>query len=124
MDNFQTAKDIATDKLVFIDGLATVKDAIELMKSKNVEALIVDKRTERDVYGILVISDIIRGVIVPDKKPEDVSVYEIMTKPLISIPSHFNTRYIPRLLSNAKISIAPVEENGKFIGIISLKDFL
>lgn len=124
MSEYQTAKDIASSKLVYIDGLATVKQAIDLMKEKDVEALIIEKRNEKDANGIIVISDIIRGVIIPDKNPEEVSVYEIMTKPLISIPSHFNTRYVPRLLSNAKISIAPVEENGKYIGIISLKDFL
>jgi signal-transduction protein with cAMP-binding, CBS, and nucleotidyltransferase domain len=124
MDNSKTAKDIASEKLFYIDGLATAKDALLMMKSNQVEALIIEKRNERDANGIIVVSDIIRNVIVPDRKLEEVSVYEIMTKPLISIPSHLNVRYVPRLLLNARISIAPVEENGRYIGMIALKDIL
>jgi signal-transduction protein with cAMP-binding, CBS, and nucleotidyltransferase domain len=124
MNDYKSAKDIASNKLVYIDGLATIKEAIALMKENNVEALIIAKRNDKDANGIIVISDIIKGVIVPDKKTEEVSVYELMTKPVISIPAHLNVRYVPRLLSNAKINIAPVEENGKYIGIISLKDIV
>ncbi len=124
MSDYTSAKDIALNKIVYIDGLATAKEAIALMRENNVEALIIAKRSEKDANGIVVISDIIRGVIVPDKKPEEVSVYELMTKPVISIPAHLNIRYVPRLLSYAKINIAPVEENGKYIGIISMKDIV
>jgi len=124
MNENKTAKDIASNQLHYVDGLASAKDALNMMKQHDVDALIIEKRNERDANGILVISDIIRGVVVPDKKLEEVSVYELMTKPVISIPSHLNVRYVPRLLINAKISVAPVEENGKYIGIIHLKDFL
>jgi len=124
MDENKTAKDIASDKLYYIEGLASAKDALAMMKQQNIETLIIEKRNERDANGILVISDIIRGVVVPDKKLEEVSVYELMTKPVISIPANLHVRYIPRLLINAKINVAPVEEYGKFIGIIDLKDFL
>lgn len=124
MNDYTSAKDIASSKLFYIDGLASAKEAIATMKEHNVEALIIAKRNDKDANGIIVISDIIRGVIVPDKSPEEVSVYELMTKPVISIPAHLNVRYVPRLLSNAKINIAPVEENGKYIGIVCLKDIV
>ena len=124
MSNYKTAKDIASNKLFYIDGLATAKDAIAMMKEKEVDYLIIQKRNEGDANGILVMSDIIKGVINKDLKPEEVSVYEIMSKPLISIPSTLNTKYIPRLLFNAKINVAPVEQNGEYIGIVHLRDFL
>lgn len=119
-----SAKDIATSKPVYIDGLATVKEALATMKKHNVEVLVIQKRSENDANGILVVTDIIRHVIIPDKILEEVSVYEIMTKPVISIPAQLNARYIPRLLMNAKINHAPVEENGEYIGMIDLRDFL
>lgn len=124
MKEHLTAKEIASSQLHYIDGLATVKQAVALMKEKNVETLIIQKRDERDANGIITVSDIIGKVIIPDKQLEEVSVYEIMTKPVISIPAHLNSRYVPRLLHNARISVAPVEENGVFLGIIHLKDFL
>ncbi len=124
MNQYLTAKDVASEKLFFIDGLALVSDAIEIMKKNDISVLFIKKRDERDANGIIVISDIIKNVIIPDKNPKDVSVYEIMNKPAISIPATLNAKYVPRLLVNAKISVAPVEENGEYIGIVHLKDFL
>ena len=122
MEIVKTAKDIASGSLFFIDGLASVKDAISLMKEKSVDFLFIKKRNDHDANGIIVISDIIKGVVVKDLKAEEVSVYEIMTKPVVSIPSSMNSKYVSRLLLNSKINVAPVEENGAYIGVIHLRD--
>ncbi len=124
METFKKAKEIASDKLFFIDGLASVRDAVELMKDKNVQALIIQKRNNADANGIITVNDIIKGVIIPNKTLDEVSVYEIMTKPVFSISAHLNVKYVPRLMNNYNIRIAPVEENGKYIGIIDYTQFL
>ena len=41
METFKKAKEIASKELFFIDGLASVRDAAQLMKDKNVRALII-----------------------------------------------------------------------------------
>ena len=63
MNTHQTAKDIASNRLFYIDGLATVKEAIDMMKKNDTDVLIIAKRDEKDANGIVVISDIIKGVI-------------------------------------------------------------
>lgn len=122
MNSYKTAKDVCSNKIYYIDGLASVKQAVEMMKENKVDALIIQKRNERDANGIVVISDIIKKVVVSDLKLEEVSVYEIMSKPVISIPANLNAKYVPRYLINAKIKIAPVEENGIYVGLIKLGD--
>jgi len=124
METFKKAKDIASEKLFFIDGLSSVRDAAQLMKSKNVQALIIKKRNNEDAHGIITVTDIIKGVIIPNKTLDEVSVYEIMTKPLFSIPSQLNVKYVPRLMLNHNIKIAPVEENGQLIGLIDFSQCL
>jgi signal-transduction protein with cAMP-binding, CBS, and nucleotidyltransferase domain len=124
MEIYKTAKDIASDELYYIDGLASIRDAIQLMKDKEVHTLIIRKRNIADANGIITIKDIIRGVIIPNRTIDEVSVYEVMTKPVLSIPSHLNVKYVPRLMYNAKIRFAPVEENGEYIGIIDYSQFL
>jgi signal-transduction protein with cAMP-binding, CBS, and nucleotidyltransferase domain len=125
METFKKAKDIASpDKLFFIDGLASVKDAVLLMKSKNVQALIIKKRNNEDAHGIITITDIVNGVIIPNKTFDEVSVYEIMKKPIFSIPSNLNAKYVPRLMMNHNIKIAPVEENGVLIGLVDFSQCL
>lgn len=124
METYKKAKEIASDQLFYIDGLASVRDAIKLMKDKNVRALIIQKRDNADVNGIVTVNDIIKGVIIPDKTLDEVSVYEIMTKPVFSISAHLNVKYVPRLMHNYNVRIAPVEEGGEYIGIIDYTQFL
>jgi signal-transduction protein with cAMP-binding, CBS, and nucleotidyltransferase domain len=124
MESYKTAKDIASDKLFYIDGLDSVRRAIQLMKTKEVQALIIKKRNEADANGIVTVKDVIKGVIIPNKSLDEVSVYEIMTKPVLSIPAHLNVKYVPRLMYNTSIRIAPVEENGQYIGMIDYTHFL
>ena len=122
--NFKNAKDIMSNKLVFIEGLDTAMDAIKKMKSEGVDVLIVKKRNQDDVYGIVTARDIIKKVYIKDLKPLEVNVYEIMSKPVISIPASMNIRYIPRFMSRANIHTAPVDENGEYIGLISFNSLL
>ena len=124
METFKKAKEIASDKLFFIDGLASARDAIQLMKDKDVQVLIIQKRNSADANGIITVNDIIKGVIIPEKTLDEVSVYEIMTKPVFSISAHLNVKYVPRLMYNYDVKIAPVEEDGEYIGIIDYSQFL
>ena len=121
---FQSARDVMSPKIVFIDGMATAREAVELMRHEKVEALIVNKRRPEDAYGISVIQDLIRGVIIPDRRSDEVNVYEIMTKPSISVPASMDVRYVASLMMRANLRIAPVEENGTYIGMISLSTLI
>ncbi len=124
METFVKAKDIASKKLFFIDGLSSVRHAVQLMKEHDVQVLIIKKRNSADANGIVTVNDVIKGVIIPNKTLDEVSVYEIMTKPVFSISAHLNIKYVPRLMHNYDVKIAPVEENGEYIGIIDYTQFL
>jgi signal-transduction protein with cAMP-binding, CBS, and nucleotidyltransferase domain len=122
--NFKSARDIMSDKLVFIEGLDTVQDAVDKMKAESVDMLIVNKRNQEDAFGIITVKDIIKKVYINDLKPMEVNIYEIMSKPVITVPAPLNVRYIPRLMLRARIHVAPVEQNGEYIGMISFSSLL
>ena len=122
--SFQSAKDVMTKKIVFVDGMATAKEAVDLMRQEKAEALIVKKRHKQDAYGIVIVDDFIKGVIMPDKTSEEVNVFEIMTKPAISVSANMDMRYVANLLMKVGLRMAPVEENGEYIGMVSLSDLI
>ena len=107
--SFQSAKDVMTKKIVFVDGMATAKEAVEIMRKEKVEALIVKKRHEQDAYAIVNVHDCIKGVIIPDKTSEEVNVFEIMTKPAICVQANMDVRYVASLLMKVGFRMAPVE---------------
>jgi len=105
-----------------VDGLDTVAYALSKMKHVETKCLIINKRHQDDEYGMVLISDIARHVLAKNRAPERVNIYEIMSKPVITVPPEMDIRYCARLFSRFHLSRAPVIEKGKIIGIISLTD--
>ena len=102
-----------------IDGLKTVLDALRVMKQEQATALIIEKRSEKDEYGIVTLSDIAKQVIARDRAPERVNVFEIMTKPVIGVHADMDIRYCARLFERFGIRRAPVMEHHNVIGIVT-----
>ena len=110
--------------IVSIDGMATAREAAAKMRSEKISYLLVKKRNIDDAWGIVVIQDFIKGVIIPGRSPAEVHVYEIMTKPVITVPADMDIRYVARLIHRAGIRRAPVEDGGELIGMISLSSLI
>lgn len=111
-------KAMRTD-VTFIDGRKNVLEALRAMRDGRCTSLMVEKRSERDEYGILTLSDIAKQVIARDKAPERVNVFEIMTKPVIGVHPDMDIRYCARLFQQFGIRRAAVIEDNKIVGTIS-----
>lgn len=105
--------------VTYVDGRTNVMEALRKMRDGKATSLIVEKRSENDEYGILTLSDIAKQVIAQDRAPERVNVFEIMSKPVISVHPDMDIRYCARLFMRFGIRRAPVVEDGKVVGIIS-----
>ncbi|MBD2209200.1 CBS domain-containing protein [Nostoc linckia FACHB-104] len=117
------AADIMTKDVATIRGSATVAEAVKLMRARDWRALIVDRRHEQDAYGIVSESDITYKVIAYGKNPHAIRVYEIMSKPCITINPDLAVEYVARLFAEYHLHRAPVIQ-GELMGIISLTDIL
>lgn len=112
-------RDVMKTDFGTIDGVATIAEALKQMKMLKTAVLIVNKRHENDEYGMVTSGDIARHVLAKDRAPDRVNVYEIMSKPVISVHPDMDIRYCSRLFSNYNLVRAPVIENNKVIGMIS-----
>jgi predicted transcriptional regulator len=117
-------RDVMKHNFDMIDGKMTVRDALNTMKHVETKCLIVDKRNEDDEYSMVLISDIAKQVLAMDRAPERVNIYEIMTKPVISVDPDMDIRYCARMFERFGLSRAPVVENDKVIGIVSFTDMV
>ena len=112
-------RQVMRSDVTMVNGRIDVLEALKIMKREKVTCLIVEKRNERDEYGMVLFSDIAKQVIARDRAPERVNVYEIMAKPVVSVRPEMDIRYCARLFENMGISHAPVIENGEVIGIVT-----
>lgn len=121
--NYIKVMDVMTTSIKTIEATATVLEAINVMRDAGVSSLVAERRDESDEYGLVVVSDIAKHVIAENRAPERVSVYEIMTKPVLTVPADMNIRYAVRLLVQFGLSRAlVVDQNRAPVGIVTLRD--
>jgi signal-transduction protein with cAMP-binding, CBS, and nucleotidyltransferase domain len=118
------ARDVMHADHLELDGLASVADALQAMKAADASVVIVKKRHEHDAYGILLLSDIAKKVLAKDRAPERVNVYEVMSKPVISLDPDMDVRYCARMFDRFGLSSVPVIENGKVLGIVTYNELV
>jgi predicted transcriptional regulator len=118
------ASDVMRTQFAEIDGVATVADAINAFRDHEIELLIVKKRDEHDAYGVVLLSDIVKKVLAQNRAVSRVNVYEIMSKPVITIEPEMNIRYCARLFDNFGLSHTVVAEGGKVLGVVGYRELL
>jgi len=111
--------DVMEHDFVMVEGVATVAEALAVMKKKNAHVLIVAKRHEDDEFGILMVRDIAEHVLAPNRSPARTNVYEIMSKPVLSVRPEMDIRYCARLFRRFGVSAAPVIAGGEIEGIVA-----
>ncbi len=117
-------RDVMNDRYILVDGLETVGSAFAQLKTKEARCIIVEKRSDDDEYGIVLLSDIAKKVIAEDRSPQRVNVYEIMSKPVVSVRPDMDVRYTARLFSQFGLAVAPVIERDRIVGIVSYTDIV
>lgn len=117
-------RDVMKPDFDMVDGMMTVREALDSMNFVETKTLLVDKRHDDDEYGIVLLSDIAKHILARDRAPERVNIYEVMTKPVIGIDPQMDIRYCARLFDHFGLARAPVVEDGKVIGIVSFTDMV
>ena len=118
-------RDVMKYSLNKVNGVDTVQTALNKMVDLESRILIVNKRNDDDEYGIVLLADIAKQVIAKDRSPERVNIYEIMSKPVISVREDMDIRYCSRLFSRFGLNIAPVsDKSGELVGTVSYRDIV
>ncbi|MBT3047309.1 MAG: CBS domain-containing protein [Candidatus Thiodiazotropha sp.] len=117
-------RDVMKTDFDMVDGMDTVQMALERLIQLETRSLIVKKRHDNDEYGLVTLSDIARQVLAEDRAPERVNIYEIMTKPALTVSSHMDIRYCARLFGRFDLTRAPVVDDREIVGIVSYTDMV
>jgi predicted transcriptional regulator len=118
-------RDVMHARFCRVDGLTTVDQALQMMREDHALVLLVNKRDEDDEYGIVLLSDIAKQVLSPNRAPERVNVYEIMSKPAIGVRPNMQVRYCARLFERFGLTLAPViDAADEVLGVVSYEDLV
>lgn len=105
-----------------IKPYATLKEALQLMKRKNLKSLIVEKSCDSDAYGIITNTQILRKIMAQDGDIELLNVYDIYKKPAFSVSSKIDVKYAAKIMMEHNIKRVAVTDNNELKGVLSVTD--
>lgn len=111
--------DVMEQGYAIVEGMVTVAEALAVLREKNAHFLIVAKRHDDDEFGVVMAADIAKQVLARNRSPERTNIYEIMSKPVLSVQPRMDIRYCARLFHRFGISAAPVIEGDEIKGIVA-----
>lgn len=118
------AQDVMKPNFIEMEGLDTVKDALDKLRNDGAKVVIIKKRHEHDAHGLVLLSDIAKKVLAKDRAPERVNLYEVMSKPMMTVAPQLDVRYCARLFDRFGLSVAPVLKDDEIIGIVSYSELV
>ncbi|OYT39607.1 MAG: hypothetical protein B6U86_05075 [Candidatus Altiarchaeales archaeon ex4484_43] len=143
-------RDVMRRNVITIDPDASILDSMRKMVNERITSLIVEKPTDKSVYGIITRKDIVKiendigsllvekgsdygivtrkdivnKVIARGKDPMEVKVKDIMTEPILTVSSDMSITETARLMAKTNVRRFPVVDDGKLVGIVSNSDIL
>ena len=116
---------VMTHDLVFIDPMATVRNAVDLMAEKRTSSLIVNRHDPEDDYGMIMVRNIAKDVVGKNLSPDRVNVYEVMTKPVVCLMPGSSIENSVNILTRFHLTRALVIDADRTpLGVVTLRDLV
>jgi len=109
-------------RLVSVKPEESVLDAIKLMATENIGAAIVMSGDR--LVGIFSERDYARKVVLKGRSSEATRVEEIMTANVVCVSPRAKSRECMTLMSEKNIRHLPVVDEGRVVGMVSIRDIV
>jgi len=120
VENVMTPK----EKLIIISPMATVREALKLMKDHKVRSVIVDKTKPDSAYGLVTFKNILQSIIAEDGDIDLLNVYDIAATPAITVSAKLNVKYAAKMMVLSSIKRILVVDNNELHGILTMTDII
>ena len=118
-------KDIMSkENLAIVSPMASVRDALKMMKNNKIKSLIVDKVRPSDAYGLLTYKNILFSIISNDEDIDLLRVYDIYTKPAYQVSQELDSKYAVELMVKSNVKRLLVIDNNQIKGILTMTDMM
>lgn len=122
METRLSVKEIMTRGVATIDIKSNVAELATNMLNINVGSIIITDNNAP--VGIVTERDIVKKITSKNMKPDDISIKDLMTSPLITIPGSEDVNDAMQKMVKMQIRRLPIVENSKLVGIVTDIDLI
>jgi len=108
--------------LATIQSEESVFTAARQMREKRIGSLFTVEAGE--LVGIVTESDLVRKAMAPHQETQDIRVGAVMCSPLLSIDINRTIRDASKMMAERAVRHLAVMENGKIVGVLSVRDLV
>jgi len=113
---------VKPSRVVSVRPEQTVLEAIKILAQENIGAAIV--MSDARIAGILSERDYTRKIVLKGRSSDTTKVEEIMTPNVIVVSPRTKTRECMQLMTEKNIRHLPVVDEGRCIGMVSIRDIV
>jgi CBS domain-containing protein len=122
MAPFRDIADLMTDEVVWVHEMATVTEAAQLMAASNISCIVILR--EGKAVGIVTEKDILQRVARSGRDPAMVTVAEIMSSPVATVPPTHSVMSASRIMDQMRIHRLLVGSTSSVQGIVTQTDII
>lgn len=117
-------KDIMVKNVATVSPFATIREAMQVMRQRNVKSLVVEKKHAHDAYGIITYTTILKTIVAEEGDIDLVNVYDVCSKPAITLSRELEVKHAARLMVNQGMKRILVASDNELEGIITMNDIV
>lgn len=117
-------QDVMVRDVVMISPFATLREALSMMKRRDLKSLVVDKNHDYDAYGLITYTNIVKTVIAESGDIDLLNVYDVCVKPAITVGKSLAVRHVAELMSQHRIKRILVVEDNTLVGLVTMDDMV
>lgn len=119
-----TVKDVMVPEVVTISPYSTLREALSMMKERQVKSLVVERQHAHDAYGMLSYRELLQTVVAEEGDVDLLNVYDAATIPAITVNEALSVRQAAALMSRYHLSRLVVVEGNQLVGLLAMNDIL
>lgn len=110
--------------VVTISPMAKLREAMEVMRDRNIKSLVVERRSGSDAWGMLTYTMLLRTIVHEEGDIDLINVYDIAAKPALSVPRQLDIRQAVSMMLQIGVKRLIVTNNNELEGILTMNDII
>ncbi len=119
-----TVQDVMVAEVITISPYATLREALSIMRTRQVKSLVVERQHAHDAYGLLSYSELLRAIVAEEGDVDLLNVYDAAVKPAVTVGEDLSVNQAAALMTRFRLNRLVVVRGNELIGLLAMNDIL